>query len=383
MAALGALIRGDLPPAGNPLRWAPGEGALPEFAGYRVCGVQSGTAALALALIGARLLRPEIASPEVVLPGYGCPDLVAAAEYAGLRPRLADIGADDPAFDSVALDAALNANTVAVVAVNFLGIAEHLGALRQLLAARNIALVEDNAQWYPEAETALAGDMVCLSFGRGKPVSLLGGGLLLWRNGLAETLGEGWPQARIAAAAPSSPLQLRIKSALYNLLLQPHLYLLLNRNPLLTLGATRFKALSGVHAIDSPRSRLLAANIESYCARSRHNEQCARRLLASHPALIDLPARAGSRCGRLLRYPLLCRDGMQRDRLWAQLRRSGLGATAMYQHPLPKVEGVDGRVIAGELPGAGSFAQRLLTLPLHAGVGEQHWRRIEGIFAQA
>lgn len=376
MAALGALIHGDLPPAGNPLSWVPGAGTLPDFPGYRASAVQCGTAALALALIGARLLRPEVAQPEVVLPGYGCPDLVAAAEYAGLRPRLADIGADDPAFDMPALEESLNANTVAVVAVNFLGIAERLGELRALLAARAIALVEDNAQCYPEA-TRLEGDMVCLSFGRGKPVSLLGGGLLLWRDGLAGQLGQSWTVRHVAAAAPAAAAQLRAKSAVYNLLLRPHLYLLLNRNPLLALGATRYKALPGIRAIDPLQARLLSANVERHCARTRLNEERARQLLARHPVLIDLPSRAGARSGRLLRYPLLCRDGAQRDRLWQELRREGLGATAMYQHPLPDVEGVAGRVIAGALPNAAAFARRLLTLPLHVGVRESHWQRMD------
>lgn len=379
MAAIGALIRGDLPPAGQPIVWETGADALPSFAGYRAVAVQCGTAALALALIAARQLRPEVASPEVVLPGYACPDLVAAAEFAGLRPRLADIGADDPGFDLAALEAALNASTVAVVAVNFLGIAERLPALGSLLAARNIALVEDDAQWYPElgGGVVLRGDMACLSFGRGKPVSLLGGGLLLVRETLFDRLGEAWPQAHLALPEETSAAALRGKIALYNLLLRPQLYALLSRNPLLKLGATRFKPLPAIRGIEPLRVRLLAANVSRHRERARDNEARVRELLAAHPALLDLPRQLAPRAQRLLRYPLLCRDGATRDRLWQRLRADGLGATAMYQRALPAIDGVEGRVAAGPLPGAERFAQRLLTLPLHEGVGERHWQRID------
>lgn len=380
MAAVGALIRGDLPPAGNAITWSAGDGGLPSFVGYRSIGVQSGTAALALALIAARALRPEIAAPEVVLPGYACPDLVAAAEYAGLTARLADIGADDPGYRLASLEAALGANTVAVVAVNFLGIGERLDEMRALLAGRGIALVEDNAQWFPEplGEPGLQGDLVCLSFGRGKPVSLLGGGLLLVREGLSDRLGD-WPHAHLAAAAPVSAPVLRAKMALYNVLLRPQLYALLSRNPLLKLGATRFKPLMAIAPIDPLRIRLLSGNVRHHVERARDNELRARELLAAHPTLLDLPQQLAPRARRLLRYPLLCRDGAIRDRLWERLRAEGLGATGMYQQMLPAIEGVDDRVAAGPLPGAESFARRLLTLPLHDGVGKGHWRRMDKV----
>jgi dTDP-4-amino-4,6-dideoxygalactose transaminase len=339
--------------------------------------VQSGTAALALALMAAQALRPEVAAPEVVLPGYACPDLVAAAEHAGLRARLADIGADDPGYCLASLEAVIGPDTVAVVAVNFLGIGERLDELRTLTADRGIALVEDDAQWFPEPPAApgLRGDLVCLSFGRGKPVSLLGGGLLLVREALSEQLGD-WPRSCLRAAAPVSAPSLRAKMALYNMLLRPQLYALLSRNPLLKLGVTRFKPLAAIAPIDPVRTRLLSANVHRHLQRARDNEARARALLADHPALLDLPLQMASRTRRLLRYPLLCRDDATRDRLWERLRAEGLGATAMYQRTLPLIEGVDGRVAAGPLPGAESFARRLLTLPLHDGVGERHWQRM-------
>lgn len=373
------MIGRNLPPTGNSIALAPVQAAaLPWPAGYRALSVNSGTAALALALLAARLRHPEIATPEVVLPGYGCPDLVAAARFAGVRAVLADIGASDPGYDFASLRQMLTSATVAVVAVNFLGVAERLAELRDLLQQwPRVALVEDDAQWFPEplADAALEGDAVCLSFGRGKPVSLLGGGALLLRE-------DRFPAAVGAALAdsigPAPPASLfALKVHLYNMLSQPSLYAVIDRNPLLRLGQTVFKPLLAATALDERRQQLLRANIERYLARPR---AAAQWLHAGLPREKDLPAQLVARSARLLRYPLLCSDLRERDELLGRLREAGLGATALYQRIMPEVEGVNDQVEARvALTGARAFADRLLTLPVHAGVSEADVARMLAI----
>lgn len=363
----------DLPPAGNPIALAPA-GAPPQWpADYRALPVNSGTAALALALLAARLRQPHIAAPEAVLPGYGCPDLVAAARFAGVRAVLADIGPDDPALDAEALRRTLTGNTVAVVAVDFLGIAERLAALRELLQPTpQIALIEDDAQWFPESPVRLEGDAVCISFGRGKPVSLLGGGALLLRDG---SFADAVAQQVAATIGPEAPGRLfASKVRLYNALSRPWLYAAINRNPLLRLGRTVFKPLTAATALDARRHALLAINIGRHFARPQH---AAQWLSAGLPPALDLPARLADRRARLLRYPVLCADRAQRDALLARLQQAGLGATALYQRILPEVEGVgDQAEVRGPLTGAQVFADRLLTLPVHAGVTEKDVARM-------
>jgi dTDP-4-amino-4,6-dideoxygalactose transaminase len=363
----------DLPPAGHPIALAPRDATPLRWpAGYRAFAVNSGTAALGLALLASRLRHPGIAAPEVVLPGYGCPDLVAAARFAGVRPVLADIGADDPGYDFASLRQVLNDNTVAVVAVNFLGIAERMHALRELLQAwPRAALVEDDAQWFPEAATGqvsplLQGDAVCVSFGRGKPVSLLGGGALLVRDGC---FGDDAMAALLDVVGGEQPGRLfALKVQLYNLLSHPRLYAAINRNPLLRLGQTVFKPLAAATRLDENRQALLHANVERYLARP---QRAATALHAGLPRERDLPAQLAQRRARLLRYPVLCRDRAERDALLERLRDAGLGATALYQRIMPEVEGVGDQVdVRVPLAGARAFADRLLTLPVHAGVSD-------------
>ncbi len=371
------MMWSDLPPAGNPIVQRGGASEMPQFPGYKALWVSSGTAALALAIIAARARCPEIAEPEVVMPGYACPDLVAAAEFAGARAVLADIGATDPSYDLASLQSVLNARTIAVVAVNFLGVKERLSLVRELLVGSpRVALIEDNAQWFPEPADALQGDFVCLSFGRGKPIGLLGGGALLIRDVLAETL--HLPSSIQAAVEPG--IEYGAKIIAYNLLLKPYWYGLISNNPLIKLGQTVFKPLIAIRALDAARRQLLAANAAAYLQHSHATENRLRAQIANNSTLLDFTATVPERSGRLLRYPLLCCDKVQRNELLARLRSAGLGATSMYQKVLPDIVGVTEKVkVHSALGGARAFADRLLTLPVHSGVDERHLQKIAGI----
>lgn len=367
-------MRRCLPPVGLPVVTVE-RAALPLFPGYQPIWVQRGTAALALALRLALARRPEVDRPQALVPGYGCPDLIAAARYAGVEPVLVDIGADQPGFDLQALERAWTETVVAVVAVNFLGITERLEELAACAQARNAWLIEDDAQWFPEPSPdapLLIGDAVVLSFGRGKPVSLLGGGALLVREGR-----ESNPVLENLEVVSRERLP-GLKIALYNRLLHPGWYGLIGRNPLLRVGETRYALLAGIHAMAEWRLELLGANIAVWLGRDRWREAAIAEVLAGCDAvMVDLPRSLEALARRLLRYPLLCRDREIRDRLLVRLADAGLGATAMYREALPWVPGVApvlGTIPA--LPGARAFAERLLTLPVHDGVNRRDIERM-------
>ncbi|MDQ2076185.1 DegT/DnrJ/EryC1/StrS family aminotransferase [Marinimicrobium sp. ABcell2] len=373
MEALRTLINGHLPPAGEPVR---GEVTTstshPEFPGYDTQWVDSGTSALALALIAARRMRADVTAPEVIVPGYCCPDLVAAAHYAGIKAVAVDTAENDAGYDLQALEECVNERTVAVIAVNFLGVKERLSEIVQRLKP-GIALIEDNAQWFPDdsEQRDLEGDFIIFSFGRGKPVSLLGGGLLLFKKKHREMV----PVAD--EPKPESVALTKLKHGAYNWLLRPQLYQLLNRNPLIKLGETRYHPLERVLRMESYRAQLVPANVHAYRARSRATELAYDEFLDGHNQLHALNS---TRRRRLLRYPLLLTSNQERDDLLAQLCRAGLGATAMYQRPLVQIPGMDDLVEAPHpCRNAQNFASRLLTLPVHSGVTENHLKRTRAL----
>jgi dTDP-4-amino-4,6-dideoxygalactose transaminase len=375
----------QLPPAGNRLcLFAAGKdesGRQNVFSPYEPVFYNSGTASLAAA-IGAAIRNKSAERPEVIVPAYGCPDIVSAAVFAGARPVLVDLEDDRPWMNLGQLSASINGNTVAVVAVDLLGIPERIAAIRSIVGQAAVVLIEDSAQAFPTQgdQRFWGGDLVVLSFGRGKPVTLLGGGAVLVRDpALRKLLPEG-------ATRQGSGRLFRLMALLYNLMSSPYLYWIPQGLPFLRLGDTRYHPLAAIETMDPERLRLLGRNIWKY----RHDKNTLRAALAdivtgacsSGKVFIDLPALCRVEPGqRLLRYPLLIRAGW-RERVFHRLRNAGLGPSLLYPASLPRIPGLEGLLRGqGDFPAAESFAGRILTLPTHEGVRNTDLSKIRQILA--
>lgn len=373
MDALRSLINGVLPPAGNRIVLTAEDEAAMEhravrslFPGKVLSWVDSGTSALALALLDIRHRRPAVPAPEVIVPAYCCPDLVSAALYAGFTPVFCDLGQDSCHYDRKALESTFSANTLAVIAINFLGLSEPIDAIRNAIGPRTIAIIEDNAQWFPNKPGAqhVRSDYQTFSFGRGKPVNLLGGGLMVSTT-----------QPPLTPPPTASALTKRYlyygKCAAYNALLHPFFYQSLARNPLLKLGETRYHEHRAIVPLPLGQKKLLSANIQAYWSHERLAEKSYRTRLSP---LNALSPRIEASEERLLRYPLLVDSREIRDTLLKKLNAQGLGATRLYGDTIDRVEEVPTTRLrqAGGKENASSFAQRLLTLPLHEGVKPHH-----------
>ena len=378
-----------LPPVGNrilPLRGGSKKcSAESLFEPYKICFFHSGTAALAAA-IKIAIARHNHAAPEVLLPAYGCPDLVSAVLHAGAKPILVDLDKNTPWLNHDQLSRKITTRSVAIIGVNFLGIEERIGLLRAITDTAGILLIEDSAQYLldPANDASARGDLIILSFGRGKPVSLLGGGAVLYRDA-----SFGTDLAGILPARPgnTSLLFAQCKIKLYNALLSPKVYGLATHLPFLHIGATRFKPLLDIFPMSFPAISGLAINIRHYRQSQHSVSKWISTMLAqiNAPKIIDLARLArASPHARLLRYPLLVTDGDLRAFLYRRLRDLGLGVSRMYPDTLPNIAGLE-KIFEDheDYPHAESFARSILTLPTHQGVTRHHVEKMGGIFLQA
>lgn len=379
-----------LPPVGNPVclqgsdvsKADSGEKKL--FPPERTRFYASGTAALAAALVAALKLK-SIQSAEVILPAYGCPDLVSAVEFAGAKPVLVDIEANRPWLDLAQLASAINEKTVAIVVVNLFGIGERWSQIRELAGNNNLVLIEDSAQYFPGAQVPSdwCGDLVVFSFGRGKPVSLLGGGAVLVNNA---SLIDLLPEVAAITVTPRQRFTYKLKASLYNAVVSPRLYWLLEMMPFLHLGETRYHRLDEIAGIDQVRLDLLACNIARYqqdTDANARNERLSAMLVesgCSTTSCINLPhACKADKQNRLLRYPLLL-EAESRDSIYNKLKKAGLGVSIMYPASLPKITGLRHILDANQrYPNAEEFASRLITLPTHSYVNKKNIGKMKTI----
>jgi len=363
----------QLPPVGNPVRLSvgPNDDALLQeiFGSYSPRFFDSGTSALAASVLAAIKVK-GVSKPEVILPAYGCPDLISAVVFAGAKPVLVDLEADRPWMDLEQVSAHITVNTVAVIAASLCGIPERLAALRQITEPSAVLLIEDSAQLFPGsiAEADWQGDLVVISFGRGKPVSLLGGGAILFRD---KRLGSLLPDQSIPLSGRGQRLAYRLKVWLYNQLIPPRRYWILQWFPFLHLGETHYHQLDAIGPFDAVRNNVLQANIASYLQQDTATQIALSGMVDSlvGDTLVNLPAACGVPAQqRLLRYPLLV-DAAVRNRMVARLGEAGMGVSVMYPGILPAIPGLE-TLLAGQgpFPAAEQFANQLLTLPTHVGV---------------
>jgi dTDP-4-amino-4,6-dideoxygalactose transaminase len=296
---------------------------------------------------------------------------------------LVDFVEGNPLMSEQGIVDALSSQTVAIVGVGFLGSYERLLMLSRLCCSSGLTLIEDSAQCFPPASTGHGlADYVVLSFGRGKPINLMGGGALLIRRP-NESVVEN-----IRAEYPSSEVKLdaiwRIKRWVFNLLLSRYIYPVLERVPFLQIGQTRFYPLDSITLLDFPSS-LLAAGIRDYNERKPLHLIYDRELgFLERAGWKQIKADGTDESVPRLRYALLAPTQQMRDYAVKALNAKGVGANAFYEHALPAFfednASADSDGLGDRYPAAEDFANRLITLPTHDGVTEQDVGTIVSVF---
>jgi len=340
---------------------------------------QSGTAALSAALIASIQIKQDLTSdPEVILPAYACPDLISAIIYAGAVPILVDLIPNRPWMSLEQIDKEVTNNTVAIIAVRFLGIPERIAEIKKLCTEKRITLIEDSAQGFPISsyESYWQGDFNILSFGRGKPVNLLSGGAVLCNK---PEFSKQLPMLGTEQPTMQSRIQYISKVYLYNILIHPIPYWMLSKLPGIQIGSTKYKILHGIKGISAIVTRYLIKNIRLYGQRTNVMSiyrQLFRETKLRH--IIDLADATNYEFkDPLLRYPILAETKETRDAIYQNIE--SLGASTMYQKPLTEITGIPLSVKErnkSNYPNAKSFADRLITLPTHEDITVKIVQRI-------
>jgi DegT/DnrJ/EryC1/StrS aminotransferase family len=337
----------------------------------------SGTAALAQAMADCRR-RSSVVTPEIIIPAYGCPDLVAACVHARIYPRLADVSPDRWSYDLGSLQSSLSPNTVAVVAVNLLGLGDGSGELIRLCKDRNIPLIQDSAQYLPRESIDWPGEYIVLSFGRGKPLNLLHGGALISPSG------EGSPLCVPPAhyTTRGRLLSSRAAAIAFNTLTLPAIYGTFSALPGTGLGEVLYKPLGDAALLPEHAWRRIATAFELYRQKPSYRGDIWAAAIEewSDLGVVALAAPGVPLPAEPLRLALLAPDRAVRDVLVDNLNRAGLGASRFYGTDLTGVAGIPEAVKRqGTFPNASALAGRLFTLPTHTLVKGDTVRRTRAV----
>lgn len=339
-------------------------GSMERFFGNRkITLYASGTAALAQAMADCAS-RSSVRTPEVIIPAYGCPDLVAACAHASVYPRLVDVAQSVWSYDLEALKSSLSANIVAIVAINLLGLGDRSAELIRVCQDSHIPLIQDSAQYLPRESTEWPGEYVVLSFGRGKPLNLLHGGALISPS--ADRDLTSVQAARYTARARL--LSSRAAAVAFNTLTLPTIYRILSSLPGTRLGEVIYKPLSNPAPLPERAWQRVATAFELYRQKPSYRWDIWTAAIEEWSefgiAAFDYPGL--SLQAEPLRLPLLAPDRVARDTLIDSLNLAGLGASRFYGSDLAGVAAIPELVKRqGPFPNASALASRLFTLPTH------------------
>jgi dTDP-4-amino-4,6-dideoxygalactose transaminase len=343
------------------------------FGDRKITLYASGTAALAQAMANCAS-RASTGNPEVIIPAYGCPDLVAACVYARVYPRLTDVSACHWSYDPESLDASLSPDTVAIVTVNLLGLGDGSAQLTRLCKDKQISLIQDSAQYLPRQSGGWPGDYVVLSFGRGKPLNLLRGGALTSLPGDGESVTIGPVDRTTRARLLSS----RAAAVAFNVLTRPAIYGVLSALPGTGLGDVIYKPLANRARLPESAWGQVATAFELYRQEASYRRDIWAAALEewSRLGVVALGSPDSPLPAEPLRLALLAPDRGARDELVNDFNRNGLGASRFYGSDLTGVAGIPEMVKRqGPFPNARALADRFFTLPTHDSVTAATVRR--------
>ncbi|MBD3868835.1 MAG: DegT/DnrJ/EryC1/StrS family aminotransferase [Acidobacteria bacterium] len=340
----------------------------------------SGTTALWVAMMAVKDRSP---ARKIILPSYTCPSVAAAAIGAGLIPVLCDMEPGRFVLNKEHLAALIDGGTLAIVAVHLFGVPEDVEAIRSAAAGRQVAIIEDATQATANPEPSSSrllgtcGDIGVLSFGRGKPLSVLAGGAVVGCSAeLQKQAEEHWRHLPEPAGVLPAIKTVAVLLA-YSVLFHPRLFWLPRALPWFRVGETWFAKEFPASKAGSIVPRMLQTVWPGLAAIRAGRERTAIAFRSALEGCVEVrqPDLKAVECG-LVRYPLVFDSPQQRDSALAAMEQEGLGGTGMYPAPLHRIPG-----LAETFPGvtcrhAESLAGRILTLPLHDRVKPEDVDRI-------
>lgn len=348
-------------------------------AGVRLTG--SGTQALDLALrtarAGGRLGR------AVALPAFGCFDLATAAVGAEVPVCFYDLDPRTLQPDPESLEGALSSGAGTLVAAPLYGYPLAWEAVIEPARRHGALLIEDAAQGFG-LETAIHGDLLVLSFGRGKGWTGGRGGALLAREGTPLLDASAMPSAGSRSLGVGT-LGLGIGLIAQWALGRPWLYGLPAALPWLALGETVYHEPVLPAPMERGASAVALATLPAAEAEVERRRRVAAQLLSV----------LGERAGRglfpieetelagepaYLRLPLLATSGMRGFTNPAAAARAGI--LPSYPRPLPELPALAPRRSdpGRAYPGASELVRRLLTVASHSRLGPRDLGRLGTLF---
>lgn len=331
----------------------------------------SGRAGLLLILRGLHSLRPD--RNVVALPAYTCFSVAAAIVRAGMKLHPVEIDPETLDFDFDQLAAVPEKRLLCILMSHLFGLVNDIRRIQSVARSKGAFLIDDAAQALGGLRGGIAagagGDVGLYSFGRGKVLGTISGGLVVTNS---EEIARAVEAEFRLLPAPSWKVKLRLllETPSYSIFLKPSRYWIPNLVPFLKLGATEFNPnfqFARMSPLTSALISQLLCQVERLNAVRASNARCIALALNGNSDFI-IPKAAPTSRAIYVRLPAIAKDAITRTRALERLRAAGIGATAFYPSAICDIPGIERHMAVPTFHRlqAESLARRLMTLPTHA-----------------
>jgi dTDP-4-amino-4,6-dideoxygalactose transaminase len=356
--------------------------ALKSYFGVKHCLlINSGRAALTAILMA---LKEKDDRDEVIIPSYTCFSVPAAIVRAGLKIGLCDIELETLDFNYEELEEIISEKTLAIVPCHLFGLVCDINRVIEIARRKNVWVIEDAAQAMGaklnEEYVGTIGDVGFFSLGRGKPMTTMGGGVILTNNDqLKDKISSQIGILTQNSKLKTQNLKFILQSLAYSIFLNPRLYWIPEMFTFLHLGETiydpefsigpftKIQAQQGLVAL----KRLKGENALRYEKGRNYLKKLSQRNGMFSPKPIDASSPI------YLRYPIILKDKNRRNNTYQKLKVRGLGSHFMYPSSIGEIDGIAANLNGKSNREVGKqLVDRLLTLPTHGYLREDNFKQI-------
>jgi perosamine synthetase len=309
---------------------------------------------------------------KIIIPAYSCPSVAAAVLRAGHIPLLADISPESLSYDINSLAQKIReSGAKALVWVNLFG-------LNDRIPNTNIPVILDNAQAVLSQARIHNIAAAIYSFGRGKPLNSLSGGLaVIFASKYFRNLEKEYKT--LSEIKPLQEFKYLLTVFAFKLFFNPFRYPIPVNLPFLNLGETVFEP-------DFPISKMLSRNkivilnilrrFEKIEENRKRISQSYRKILLDFKDFLYLYEK-----NVYYRFPVLLKSSELRLKLEQSLKNIGISFTRLYPTPLNEQPGLAEILNNNNVyPGAKIVSEQLMTLPINEFIDEKVLNKIQRVF---
>ena len=299
---------------------------------------------------------------EIIMPAYMCETVSQMLLDMGFKLNFVDVNPNTYNMDIDDLNKRISRNTKVILAVHMFGIPCDMQSIMDIAQDNNAIVIEDAAQAmgaeYRGKKVGTIAESGFFSFGRGKPITAMGGGAIVTNN---NNIAQKCRTLLSNFEKKSSYMLTLIQLLGYSSLRNQAIYEIVHDK----VRSKEFRVNINHKNIEKRFTTLQASigisqlhKLDKFNSRRQYNAQI---LIDNLNKNLGLPDISNDTKPIFLRFPIQVKNSILRDKLLYLLEKHKIESSIVYPLPLPYLYNIN----SCEYPKAEEVTKKMIALPTH------------------